>query len=205
MYRPLTFFRCDGLNGVRQTVKKVRRGSHERRECKRKKINVWTTVTQTQARAPTQEMEKNSFSCTSICVCISHVWTGATQTQMQTQGKTQVPCHHGQPRPPTWKNTSTAPAYVTFLALALDVCTSFAFAFAFALAFAFAYHVWTRLNRQPSKMDIDNFNGQLSIKRLEYFLSRTIIAPNNDVKSRSGYTFPNKLMYWNISFDSPSF
>ena len=33
-------------------------------------------------------MEKVSFSCAYICacVCISHVWTDARQTQMQTQG-----------------------------------------------------------------------------------------------------------------------
>ena len=128
----------------------LRPDSHVRRRCKcrckRKKIHVWTTVTQmqTQAQAPTQAIKHFSFSCTCICacVCISHVWIESAQTQGK---KTQLPCHHGQPRPPSWKNTSTAPAYLTFLAFALDVWTSFAFAF--ALAFTFVSHVWTRLNQ----------------------------------------------------------
>ena len=47
-------------------------GSYVRRKCKRKEIHVWTTSKQMQT-----QMGNFPFSC----VCISHVWTGETQTQ----------------------------------------------------------------------------------------------------------------------------
>ena len=45
--------------------------------------------------------------------------------------------------------------------------------------------------------------GKLAVKSLEYLLSRTIIASNNDVKYTISLSY--KLMYWKFSLDSPSF
>ena len=111
----------------------LRPGSHVRHKyrCKRKKIHVYTAIAQMQTQAPTQKkkMENLSFSSTCICACVCLHFTrvnrgnatqGKIKQQQQQQQQKQVTWHHGQPRPPSWKNTSTAPAYLTFLAFAFD-------------------------------------------------------------------------------------
>ena len=89
---------------AKQIHEGLKPGSQERHKCKRKwkckrkEIYVWTIATstqmQTQVQGPTQKMDKNSFSCACICASffISHLWSGATQKQMQTQGKTNFTC-----------------------------------------------------------------------------------------------------------------
>ena len=81
------------------------------------RVNYRNANANARARADSRN-GKIFISCTCICacVCISHK---STQMQTQTKGKkTQVTCHRGQPRTPSWKNTSTAPAYITLLAFA---------------------------------------------------------------------------------------
>ena len=64
------------------------------------------------------------------------------------------------------------------------------------------------VNRQKWKILTVNRQlnqAKLAVKSIEYLLSRTIIAQIMVLNRRYVYIFPNKLIYWYFSLDSPSF
>ena len=77
-------------------------------KCKCKELLMWTTPTRMhmQTQSTTQGTNKFSFSWACICVCFPHV--------------NRQKINHCRP---SWKNTSAALAYLSFLAFALDVWT----------------------------------------------------------------------------------